>query len=136
MQNYYCTATKLDLFLPPGPVPSNIHLIILQSFTRHYQVPLQLFANPWTVAYQALRSLSVHGIFQATVLEWAAISFSRGSSKPRESNLGLLHCRQMLYHLSHQGSLLTYLLTYQIPTTMSSTKECKKVKNNIENNNT
>ena len=29
-----------------------------------------------------------------------------------------------------------YLLTYQVPTTMSSTKECKKVKNNIENNNT
>ena len=26
---------------------------------------------------------SVHGIFQATVLEWIAISFSRGSSQPR-----------------------------------------------------
>ena len=38
---------------------------------------VQLFATPWTVAYQALRSLSVHGIFQARVLEWVAISFSR-----------------------------------------------------------
>ena len=37
---------------------------------------VQLFATPWTVAYQALRSLSVHGIFQARVLEWVAISFS------------------------------------------------------------
>ena len=27
---------------------------------------------------------SVHGIFQARVLEWAAISFSRGSSRPRD----------------------------------------------------
>ena len=27
---------------------------------------------------------SVHGIFQAIVLEWIAISFSRGSSKPRD----------------------------------------------------
>ena len=27
---------------------------------------------------------SVHGIFQATVLEWVAIPFSRGSSQPRE----------------------------------------------------
>ena len=27
---------------------------------------------------------SVHGIFQATVLEWIAISFSRGSSRPRD----------------------------------------------------
>ena len=26
---------------------------------------------------------SIHGIFQATVLEWVAISFSRGSSRPR-----------------------------------------------------
>ena len=41
-------------------------------------------ATPWTVAYQALRSLSVHGIFQARVREWVAISFSRGSSQPRD----------------------------------------------------
>ena len=27
---------------------------------------------------------SVHGIFQARVLEWVAISFSRGSSPPRD----------------------------------------------------
>ena len=26
---------------------------------------------------------SVHGIFQARILEWVAISFSRGSSQPR-----------------------------------------------------
>ena len=26
---------------------------------------------------------SVHGIFQARVMEWAVISFSRGSSRPR-----------------------------------------------------
>ena len=28
----------------------------------------------------------VHGIFQARILEWAAISFSRGSSQPRDQN--------------------------------------------------
>ena len=27
---------------------------------------------------------SVHGIFQARILEWAGISFSRGSSQPRD----------------------------------------------------
>ena len=26
---------------------------------------------------------SIHGIFQATILEWVAIPFSRGSSRPR-----------------------------------------------------
>ena len=29
-------------------------------------------------------SSSVHGIFQAILLEWIAISFSRGSSRPRD----------------------------------------------------
>ena len=54
---------------------------------------------------------AVHGIFQARILEWAAISFSRGSSQ-QGSNPGLLHCRQTLYHLSHQGSPILYIKTY------------------------
>jgi len=29
---------------------------------------------------------SVHGILQARILEWVAISFSRGSSQPRDQN--------------------------------------------------
>ena len=32
----------------------------------------------------SLQGFSVHGIFQARVLEWVAISFSRGSSQPRD----------------------------------------------------
>ena len=36
-----------------------------------------------TMDYSQLGS-SVHGIFQARVLEWVAISFSRGSSQPRD----------------------------------------------------
>jgi len=32
----------------------------------------------------SLPGSSVHGIFQAIVLEWDAISFSRGSSQPRD----------------------------------------------------
>ena len=32
----------------------------------------------------SLPGSSIHGIFQARVLEWAAISFSRGSSRPRD----------------------------------------------------
>ena len=40
-----------------------------------------LFATPWTAARQA--SLSM-GFFQAKILEWVVISFSRGSSPPRD----------------------------------------------------
>ena len=35
---------------------------------------VQLFATPWIV----------HGILQARILEWVAVSFSRGSSQPRD----------------------------------------------------
>ena len=34
-----------------------------------------------------------------------AIPFSRGSSQPRDQIQVLQHCRQILYCLSHQGSL-------------------------------
>ena len=47
---------------------------------------------------------TVHGILQERILEWVAMPSSRGSSQPRGSNLGLPHCRRILYHLSYQGS--------------------------------
>ena len=47
---------------------------------------------------------SVHGIFQARVLEWVSISFSRGSSQPRDRTRSPALQGQMLYHLSYQGS--------------------------------
>ena len=40
-----------------------------------------LFVTPWSVARQALLSM---GFPQPRILEWAAISFSRGSSQPRD----------------------------------------------------
>ena len=45
----------------------------------------------------------VHGILQVRILKWIATPFSRGSSLSRGLNSGLPHCRQILYHLSHQG---------------------------------
>ena len=99
---------------------------------------VQLFATPWTVTHQAPLTI---GILQGTILEWVAMSSSRGLSQPRdqtqvtptlqadsllsettgkpkntrvgsltllwgifptqELNLGLLHCRQILYQLSN-----------------------------------
>ena len=53
----------------------------------------------------SLSGSSVQGIFQARILEWVAISFSRGSSLTQGLNLCLLHCRRILYPFSHQGSL-------------------------------
>ena len=56
--------------------------------------------TPWTI--YSLPGPTVHGVFQARVLEWVAISFSRVSSRPRDQIC--LHCRQILYWWSHQGS--------------------------------
>ena len=47
---------------------------------------------------------SVHGILQARILEWVTSPFSRESSF-QGSNPHFHHCRQILYCLSHQGSL-------------------------------
>ena len=47
---------------------------------------------------------SVHGIFQARILEWVAIFLLQGIFLIQESNQGLLHCRWILYKLSYQGS--------------------------------
>ena len=47
---------------------------------------------------------SVHGIFQARILEWVAISFSRGSFPTQGSNLRLLPYRQIFYPLGYQGT--------------------------------
>ena len=45
----------------------------------------------------------VHGILQARILRWVAIPFSREFFPTQKSNPGLLHCREILYHLSHKG---------------------------------
>ena len=51
----------------------------------------------------SLPGSSVRGVFQARILEWVAILFSRGPNQG--SSPGFLHCcRHILYHLSHQGS--------------------------------
>ena len=47
---------------------------------------------------------SVPGILQARTLAWVAISFSRGTSQPRDQTRLYLHCPQTFYPLSHQGS--------------------------------
>ena len=49
---------------------------------------------------------SVHGILQARILGWVALSLfpSQGIFPTKGLNIGLLHCRQIPYPLSHQGS--------------------------------
>ena len=62
-----------------GCVPQSPLADCLQLFSR--SVMSDSFAMPWIVA---LPGSSVHGIFQARILEWVAVSSSRGPSQPRD----------------------------------------------------
>ena len=61
---------------------------------------VRLFATPWTVAYQSPQSMEFsrqeYGVGYHFLLQ--------GIFPTQESNPGFLHCGQMLYRLSHQGS--------------------------------
>ena len=61
--------------------------LVAQSF--------RISVTPWTAACQAPLSM---GILQARILEWVTMPSIQGS------NPYLLHCRWILYCLSHQGS--------------------------------
>ena len=51
---------------------------------------------------------------QARILEWAAIALLQGIFPAQGSNPGLPHYRQILYHLSHQGSLETLTMSQKL----------------------
>ena len=53
--------------------------VVLPQYVDYVKVTrVQLFVTPWP------SGSSVHEILQASILEWVAIPFSRGSSQPRD----------------------------------------------------
>ena len=86
--------------------------------------PVRLFATPWTVANQAPPSMEFS--MQAY---WSGLPFpSPGDLPTQGSNLGLPHCRQALYHLTHQESpsLLKSLLCFPISLKILSPHACQQ----------
>ena len=84
-------STELGL-VRVGFLPS-VHFLILVVIDEHWLDPS--FQWKWNLVTQSCPTLcdpvdcsppgsSVHGILQARVLQWVAISFSRGSSQPRD----------------------------------------------------
>ena len=99
-------------FLSPGDLPtqgSNLGLPhcrqILYCLSHQIQFSSVAQSCPTLCDPMDYRppSSSVHGILQAKILEWVAIPFFRRSFR-QKLKMGLLHCRQILYHLSHQRS--------------------------------
>ena len=95
-KGWTCTGQKLHtaLFCRVGILPAKKKKLLSPTLCNltHYNPPGSL----------------VRVILQARILEWVAFPFSSGFSRPsywiQWSNLGFLHYRQILYHLSHQGS--------------------------------
>ena len=95
-----------------GPLRVRVTVILFNIYYILYERKWKCWSlsHVWLFATNpmdcSLPGSSVHGILQARILEWVAIPFSRGSSQTQRSDPGFLHFRQILYHLSHQGSLL------------------------------
>ena len=68
-------------------VPLKVKVLVSQSY-------------PWTVAHQVPLPTG----FPGKNTGMSCHSLLQGIFSTQGSNLGLLHCRQMLYSLSHQGS--------------------------------
>ena len=67
----------------------------------------------WDPTNCSLPGSSLHGILQARILEWVAISSSRGSSWPRDQTHVFCTGRQILYHwATWEASPCIFLYSY------------------------
>ena len=87
---------------------------------------VRLFETPWTVAYQA-----PPWNFPGKSTGVGCCFLLQGIFLTQGLNPGLLHYRQMLYHLRHQGSPIFHLRSCQIfqclYTIFHSYKQCKRI---------
>ena len=84
--------------------------IFLQYLLCFYCLVTKLCPTLFSMDY-GLPDTSVHGISQARILEWSAISFSRGSFWPRDWTNIFCIGRQILYHWATRE--VQYLLSVQ-----------------------
>ena len=66
---------------------------------------LQLYPTLWDSMDCSPPGSSVHGVLQAGVLEWVPISFSRGSSRPRDWTCVSCTGKQILYSWATREAL-------------------------------
>ena len=84
------------------PYNSNNHCKCVCSVTQIYQT----LCDPLD---HSPPGSSVHGVFQARILEWVTISFSRGSSQPRDWTL--VSCVSYIDHLGSPWWIIQLSLT-------------------------
>ena len=95
------------MVLSPGSHYINLHLCVWVSAKLPQSCP-----TLWDPMDCSRPGSSVHGIFQARILEWVALAFPKPRIKPASLVSSALTggfittstTWQILYHLSHQGS--------------------------------
>ena len=70
--------------IEPGSPPLQADALSSEPLGKHRSEVTQSCPTPCNPIDYSLQGFSVYGIVQARVLEWVAISFSRGSSLPRD----------------------------------------------------
>ena len=92
-----------------SPIPQNLHFH--RNFHTQWCCYCCLVAKPCPTLCNLMDCSppgpSVYGISQAKILEWVAISFSRGSSWPRGQTLVFCIGRWILYHWTTKEVLHT-----------------------------
>ena len=86
------------------------HKLCLVSYTKKHNLVAQSYQSLCNSKDCSPPGSSVHGILQARILEWVAISFSRGSSWPRDwTHVSCVSCanRWVPYHYRALGSPYT-----------------------------
>ena len=64
--------------------PASTNINILHMVTRYIILSCSVMSDSLYLVDCSLPGSSDHGIFQARILEWVAVSYSRGSSRPRD----------------------------------------------------
>ena len=103
---FYCRVARVWSLV--GELTSRMCVCMLSHVRR--------FVTSWTVALLSM------GILQARILEWVAISSSKGSSQPRDQTGVSCIGRQILLPLNHLGS------PFKIP--HATKRQTQKSKNN------
>ena len=94
---------------------------VLRCVLSHFSC-VQLLATPWTVAHQVPLSM----VFSNKNTEVGCHPLLQGIFLTQRLNLGLSHCRQILYHLNHQETSIRYLFIFwpcSMPDLSSSTRD-------------
>ena len=105
-----CHVLLQGIFLTKGSNPGFLHCRQILYYLNHQESAkvrmlvaqsYPTLGTPWTIAFQAPLSME----FSRQNTKVAIHSLLHGIFPTWGSDLGLLHCRQILYHLSHQRGL-------------------------------